>query len=160
MKNLVLAAAILASVLASVSLAHDTRAFLPMPGGYLTRLHALEGWQSRGYYGLNCSGYIALAHGSPYREAAEMYEGSEDLPIVAEYATLAGINEADLRPGDVAAFEGHFSIRGIHVAAYLGNGLWADGDSRRGDVAEYRLQDKSPQDSWFQGRVRILRWRD
>ena len=59
---------------------------------------------------------------------------------------------AKLQPGDIVAFHG------VHVAAYLGGGRWVDADTRRGNVAEFRMSDKPAADAWFAGRVRVLRW--
>lgn len=71
--------------------------------------------------------------------------------IVASYWNTSDLDESKLEPGDVAAWHG------VHVAAYLGNGRWVDSDSRRGNVATFRLADKA-NDGWFYGSVRVLRW--
>lgn len=154
----VLALVILASL---TSVAYSTRAFIPTPGGYLARLEVLNGWSSRGYYAFNCSGFLTNAHGEAFMTEQEMYAGEGNLEIVAELRDRYEIDETVLRPGDIAAFQGsnpHFL--GAHVAAFEGSGTWIDADSRRGFIATYQLKDKPAIDPWFQGHVRILRWKD
>jgi hypothetical protein len=149
-------------ILASItSVGYSTRAFMPTPGGYLARLEMLRGWSSRGYYAFNCSGLLTNAHGEEFLTERQMYAGEGNLEIIAEFRDRGEINEAELEPGDIAAFQGpNPQIGGLHVAAFEGRGAWIDSDSRRGFVATYQLKDKPSTDPWFQGRVRILRWKD
>jgi hypothetical protein len=44
------------------------------------------------------------------------------------------------------------------VAAYLGDGVWIDADPRRGFVSKFRLTERAANDSFFFGKVRIVRW--
>lgn len=153
-KITLLAALILSAV---AMIAFQTRAFLPTAGSYATRLQLLKGWSSQGYYGFNCSGFLSRAHGEAYRSEQAMFRGGNGLTIVSDLDSRNQIDESKLQPGDIAAFGGPQGI-GLHVAAYLGQGIWIDSDSRRGQVATYRLQSKSISDTWFQGRVHIVRW--
>src|ERR1700730_4478865 len=167
MKSTVKAALAVVIIAALCSITYSTRALFPSPG-YAMRLNWLLGWPSRGYYGVNCSGYITNAHGSAFMESNEMYAGGNgQLRILVALPGREALVEVqgELRPGDIAAFRGirryYFASGtpdGVHVAAYLGNDMWADGDSRRGYVAQYRLEDVSATDPWFQGRVQVLRW--
>lgn len=147
-----------------LSVYYSTRAMLPSPGGYVTRLQWLEGWTSRGYYGFNCSGYLTNAAGQPFEQSYDIYEGKGNLDFVTEFSGRYTLDESMLQPGDVAAFQGPVGhvlgqSYGVHVAAYLGHGIWIDSDSRRGHVARYKLHDVPAQDWWFDGKVRIYRWR-
>jgi len=143
------------------SIAYSTRAFIPTPGGYLARLEVLKGWSSRGYYAFNCSGFLTNAHGEAFLTERQMYAGEGNLEIVAELRDRNAIDEAVLRPGDIAAFQGsNPRFQGAHVAAFEGSGTWIDSDNRRGFIATYQLKSKPATDPWFQGHVRILRWKD
>jgi len=138
---------------AFAEIGYDLRGFLPSPGGYITRAHFLKGWSSRGGYGLNCAGFISNAHGSSYFSPEEFYNAAPgQIELVLEFSNRSQIDESVLRPGDIAAWHG------VHVAIFIKPGVWMDGDSRRGYVDSYRLQDKPASDPWFQGRVRIVRW--
>jgi hypothetical protein len=149
-----------AILLALVSITYSTRAFLPYPCNYLTRLAFLNGWSSQGYYAFNCSGLLTNAHGEPFMTERQMYAGEGNLDIVADFPSRADIVEERLHPGDMAAFEGSDpAVEGLHVAAFEGQGVWIDSDNRRGSVAEYALGSKLASDIWFQGRVHILRWK-
>jgi cell wall-associated NlpC family hydrolase len=144
-------------VCAAISIAHSTRAFIPGPS-YVLRLRLLNGWSSRGYYGFNCSGLIANAHGEHFQNERQMYAGNAKLHMIKDFSDRYHVDEAQLQPGDVAAYQGPAGFNGMHVAAYLGNGVWIDSDSRRGYVAEYHLKDVPANDPWFMGRVHIMRW--
>lgn len=135
----------------------NVRAFSPTSPDYLTRLHLLQGWSSVGYYAFNCSGLISSAHGSKFYSEKEMFAGTDELKVFATVSAYTVIDESKLSPGDVAAFAGPHG-NGQHVAAYLGAGVWEDGDNRRGYVSTYRLLDVRSYDPWFQGRVHLLRW--
>lgn len=144
-------------LLAALACSWDVRAFSPYPTNYLSRLRFLQGWSSRGFYAFNCSGFISNAHGSRYYSEREMFAGTPDLKIRLVLPSRWALDESKLKPGDVAAFAGP-SGGGQHVAAYLGNGTWIDGDNRRGFVSSYRLGDRSAIDPWFMGEVHILEW--
>jgi hypothetical protein len=148
---------------ASFALVYGTRAFIPYPSNYMVRLRWLKGWQSKGYYGFNCSGFLTNAHNERYLSERELYAGGHGrLLLVDELSDIRQIDESKLQPGDIAAFQGPtvppYLGRGVHAAAFLAPGVWIDADTRRGSVATWRMQDKSPTDPWFQNRVRILRW--
>jgi hypothetical protein len=147
-------------ILTAVAIADfNFRAFLPYPGSYVGRMMYLKGWSSNGYYAFNCSGFLSNAHGSDFLNEREMYAGANgQMILVAEFANRSAVDENKLQPGDVAAFQGPSGFQGLHVAGFVRPGVWIDGDSRRGNVDTYRLQDKSNSDEWFQGKVRIMRW--
>ena len=151
------AIALTAIILSLAGLGYNLRAMLPYPMNYMTRLVWLNGYASQAGAtsgaALNCSGFIANAHGNEYIAPEEFYQGAGGkLQIVAEVSDRSAIPESILKPGDVAAFHG------AHVAAYLGAGIWIDSDARRGEVSKFRMQDKSQSDNWFAGPVRIVRW--
>lgn len=150
---------ILAILAAFSAIVFNVRAFLPYPTNYIVRLKWLNGWTSRGYYAFNCSGFISNAHNEGFLSEQEFYAAkSEKLRIVAELSDRYHIDESKLQPGDIAAFRGTSDFEGLHVAVFLKPGVWIDGDTRRGYVATYRLQDKPATDEWFSGKVRIVRW--
>jgi hypothetical protein len=83
-----------------------------------------------------------------------MYWGCDGaLDIVAEYSDHTSIDQSQLQPGDVADF------KGVHVAAYIGGGVWMDSDVKHGGVGTINLWMEPMDDPWFSGRVRILRWK-
>lgn len=136
------------------------RAWLPYPVNYAQRLSTLAGWPAEPGDGLNCSGFISNAHSSPFRKSYEIYANTfDDMNLLGEAEGVSVVDESKLAIGDVAAFHGPSPARaGVHVAAYLGGGLWIDSDSRRGVVAKFRLSEKTT-DPWFAGRVRLYRWK-
>lgn len=139
------------------------RAYIPFPRNYVERLKFLRFWNSVTGDGLNCSGFLANAHGESFRTSYDFYYNEhQDLILLEELNSRDQINESQLQPGDFAAFEGpdFAPRRGIHVAAYLGNGSWIDADSRRGYVDAYRLADVPPGDWFFMGHVRVYRWKN
>jgi hypothetical protein len=119
--------------------------------GYVAKLQQLVGTP---YAKLDCSGYISTAHGHERCSAADMWNtcGSE-LKLVEHVADKDEIDYSKVRPGDVAAFHG------VHVAAYLGDGVWVDSDPMHNGVGRIRLGNTNPYDPWFSGEVKILRWR-
>jgi len=144
-------------------LCYEMRPFLPYPNDYVTRLSYLNGWMSRGYYGFNCAAFLSNAHGERYYSEREIWSGAHGkLALVAELADRYHVDESQLEPGDIAVFQGPerppYLGRGLHAAAYLGNGVWIDGDTRRGFVGKFRLADRAANDPWFTGKVRIVRW--
>lgn len=152
------AGAILLLLIGAGWIGHSLRALTPYPTDYVTRLTVLDGWTSVGQYALPCSGFISNAHGESLITEQEFYRAEDTrFKALMELASRWEIDETTLKPGDIAAFGGPAGD-GIHVAAFLGRGTWVDGDARRGYVAFYRLQDKPEDDTWFTGRVRILRW--
>lgn len=121
------------------------------PLNYIERLFAFEGIP---YYELSCSQYIMHAARHSDCLADCVWDGAHgEMELVADYPTLRAIDYSTLNPGDVAAFHG------VHVVAYLGDGLWMDSDPQHNGVARIRLEDKNKLDPWFSGRVRILRWK-
>ena len=118
---------------------------------YVDRLVDLAGTP---YAQLNCSAYICAAKRHAPCSALSMYWGCDGaLEIVAEYADHTLIDQNLLQPGDVAA------IKGIHVVAYVGGGVWMDSDVKHGGVNPINLWMEPMDDPWFSGRVRILRWK-
>lgn len=136
------------------------KAYSPYPMNYVARLKMLEGWNAEVGDGLNCSGFVSNAHGVSFRKSYDFYSNAYgDMTLLAEVASVRAINETQLQPGDVAAFEGQLvGKKGAHVAAYLGNGIWIDADGRRGNVAKYHMAEKSAADAFFSGTVRLYRW--
>ena len=117
---------------------------------YIDRLVDLAGTP---YSQLNCSAYICNAKGHKPCSALAMYSGCDGaLEIVAEYADRSMIDQTQLQPGDIADFNG------VHVAAYIGGGVWMDSDTTHGGVGPINLWMKPLSDPWFSGHVRILRW--
>jgi hypothetical protein len=115
---------------------------------YVSHLLAFKGVS---YSRLNCSQYICLAKQRPYCTSSEIYQGCHGaFKLVDEVDSLAEIDYSHLRAGDIAAFHG------AHVAAYIGGTTWVDSDPEHGGVGamEARLHDP-----WFEGPIRILRWK-
>lgn len=140
------------------------RAYSPFPVNYLARLNMLDHWDTEPGHGLNCSGFISNAHSEKFHLSSDFYLNTfDDLTLIDEVGNRYRINESHLAPGDVAAFEGPDWPRaarvGVHVAAYLGHGLWVDADSRRGYVEQFRMADRDPADQLFAGHVRLYRWK-
>lgn len=138
-------------VVGAAALYPQIRALSPYPRNYESRLRWLVG-----YTNFNCAGFIENAHGDAtlktigtmhdpkyYRDGA-----NGRLSIVANR-----IDYSVMRAGDVVTF-----ANGEHVTAYLGDGIFVDSDFRRGNVATWQLNSKIG-DNYFQGAVRVLRWR-
>lgn len=137
------------------------KAYSPYPVNYLARLRMLDGWDATAGDGLNCSGFISNAHGVHFRKSYDYYTNRfNDLTLLSDVESIHAVDESQLQPGDVAAFEGdQLKIKGVHVAAYLGSGIWIDADGRRGTVATWQLRTKSNRDTFFAGHVRLYRWK-
>jgi hypothetical protein len=117
---------------------------------YVDRLVDLAGTP---YSHLTCSAYICTAKRHVPCSALAMYSGCDGaLEIVAEYPDHSFIDERQLQAGDIADFQG------VHVAAYVGGGVWMDSDIKHGGVGPINLEMEPLNDLWFSGRVRILRW--
>jgi hypothetical protein len=99
----------------------------PAPHSYVEALTMLKGTD---YWELNCSEYICAAKHHPDCVARNFWEkGCDgDTYVVQDVASFDAVDTSKLLPGDVAAFHG------VHVAAYIGNGLWMDSDYRHGGV--------------------------
>jgi hypothetical protein len=155
--------AVAAILVAAGFLCYALRPFLPYPNNCVTRLRFLDGWMSRGYYGFNCAALLSNAHGERYFTERQMWAGAnKKLSLVTQFADRYHVDESAIQPGDIAVFQGPetfpFLGRGLHVAAYLGASVWIDADSRRGFVSKFRLAERPPNDLWFCGKVRIVRW--
>jgi hypothetical protein len=140
------------------------RAYSPFPVNYLSRLRMLESWDTEPGDGLNCSGFISNAHSEKFHTSSDFYLNTfDDLSLIEEVGNRHQIDESVLTAGDVAAFEGpewpRAALPGVHVAAYLGNGLWVDADSNRGYVDQFRMADRDSTDQLLAGHVRLYRWR-
>ena len=163
MRRCRLAFAVAAILVAAVFLSYELRPFLPYPNNYVTRLRYLDGWMSRGYYGFNCAAFLSNAHGERYLTEREMWAGAhQKLALITQFADRYHVDESAIEPGDIAVFQGPDKFpyigRGLHVAAYLGAGVWIDSDTRRGYVSKFRLAERPAGDLWFSGNVRIVRW--
>lgn len=150
--------AILLTVVAFCIASYNLRAFVPS-SGYVARLTWLQGWKGTGYYGFNCSGYLANAHGETFISESDFFSGDSRTVRLFSYSNRNAIDESKIEPGDIAAYQGPAPFQGVHVAAYLGGGLWVDSDARRGTIAAYRLANVAASDDWFKGEVRIYRWK-
>ena len=119
--------------------------------GYVGKLEKYTGTP---YNVLNCSGFICAAHKHERCTAKQMWDGCTDsLKVVEDVGGTEKVEYSKLRAGDVAAFHG------VHVTAYMGDGVWMDSDPSHGGVAKFRLDKVNPRDPWFKGEVKILRWR-
>lgn len=142
---------------AACILGYNVRIYFPVP--YILKLRMLDKWPSTGIGSVNCSGLITAAHDSDFMESYEMYN-SDKLDVIMQFDNVERIDDMMLFPGDIAVFEGTGKLKGVHVAAYLGNGRWTDSDSRRGYVTQYSMRfDKSQADPWFRGHVKIVRFK-
>ena len=119
--------------------------------GYVGRLERFAGTP---YSVLNCSGFICAAHRHERCSAKEMWNAcGNSLTVIEQITGKDNINYSKLRGGDVAAFHG------VHVAAYLGDGIWMDSDPSHGGVAKFKMGNVNSRDPWFAGDIKILRWR-
>lgn len=120
-------------------------------GDYLDALKALRGTS---YWTLQCSTYITTAKNFRHCGAADFWKTGcgGALTTVAVVPSVEEIPIAILQPGDVIAFHG------VHVAAYVGDGKFMDSDPNH-----YGVGDMTPNaikgDTWFVGKVKILRWK-
>jgi hypothetical protein len=123
----------------------------PAPHSYVEALTMLKGTD---YWELNCSEYICAAKHHPDCVARNFWEkGCDgDTYVVQDVASFDAVDTSKLLPGDVAAFHG------VHVAAYIGNGLWMDSDYRHGGVGI--MKQNRRRGGWFYGEVKILRWKN
>ncbi len=137
--------------------AYRSRATILLPMSDVARMEWLDG-----YVGLDCTGFLTVAHGdaSYLPSGAEWYRDAEPVSfnVVSVYESRADVDESKLEPGDIAAFTGPDGL-GKHVAGFVRPGKWIDSDVRRGGVASYDLRTKPQSDDWFTGKVRILRWK-
>jgi hypothetical protein len=117
---------------------------------YVSRLLAMEGTP---YLRAPCSTFICQAKRHPRCSAAEMWLGcAGELTIEQEAVSFASVNASELQPGDVVSFHG------VHLAVYVGGGVWMDSIPERG-VGRLTTP-PNPMDLWYSGRVKILRWRN
>jgi|HubBroStandDraft_6_1064221.scaffolds.fasta_scaffold1070298_1 hypothetical protein len=123
----------------------------PRRDKYVDRLVDMAGTP---YSEMTCSAYICTAKRHAPCSALSMYSGCDGtLEIVAQYADRSMIDQTLLQPGDIADFNG------VHVAAYIGGGVWMDSDIDHGGVGPIDLSMEPLCDRWFSGQVRILRWK-
>jgi len=119
---------------------------------YLSQLIALRGMS---YWEMQCSTYITEAKGFRHCGAGEFWNNGcgGALATVAEAPSYQAIDYSVLRAGDVLAFHG------VHVAAYVGDGRFFDSDPTHGGVGPM-TPDAIHNDTWFSGKVKILRWKN
>ncbi len=140
--------------------------FLIAIGGFVfakpkTYVDELRSYEGTTYLEQTCSSLICSAHDRVSKKkvhctAREMWEGcGGNLQEVAEAKSMRELNWNDVKPGDVLA------VNGVHVIAYLGDGQCIDSDPLQGGVAEVSAKELSEKtnDTWFNGRVRVERWR-
>lgn len=122
----------------------------PVPTGYIQSLLFLNGTP---YETLNCSEYICAAKHHRFCSAHDFWSNGcgGDAIAVQDVTRFEDIDQSELQLGDVAAFHG------VHVAAYVGNGIWIDSDFLHGGVGVMQRNQKPG--GWFVGEVKILRWR-
>jgi hypothetical protein len=102
---------------------------------YVSRLQHMRGTS---YAKLSCTAYICAAKQRSLTTAKGMLTSPE----------FSRIGKSDLLPGDIADFNG------VHVAAYIGDGVWFDSTPEHG-VGEMHA---SKSDPWYSGPVTYLRW--
>jgi hypothetical protein len=137
-------------VSAAIVLSVLSFSFKPAPRNYVESLVMLEGTD---YWQLNCSQYICAAERHRHCTARNFWEqGCDgDAFVVQDVPSFEDIDTSKLLPGDVALFHG------VHVAAFIGNGLWMDSDYKHGGVGIMH-RNRNP-GGWFYGEVKILRWK-
>jgi hypothetical protein len=147
-------------LLAAISLCPFLLSFKPL--GQNNYLYALRNFEGRSYLDVNCSQLICRAyygfsgHRVACRAADIWYGCGGRMDIVANAGSLKQTDVQSLKPGDIVCI---WHTAGIHVIAYLGNGEWIDSDPIRGGVTDHSLK-YDPNDPWFNGKVRVLRWKD
>jgi hypothetical protein len=122
-----------------------------VPRDYVQSLRMLEGTP---YETLNCAEYICVAKRHSPCAAADFWNDSckDDGVVVQDVQRFEDIDQTKLEPGDVAAFHG------VHVAAYIGNGMWMDSDFRHNGVGLMHRNHRPG--GWFFGEVKIFRWKN
>lgn len=132
--------------------------FLAEPKTYVEALRSYDG---SAYLDETCSALICKAHDKVSKTqvhctARELWEGcGGNLEEVTRAASLAELDWASVKEGDVLA------INGVHVVAYLGEGRCIDSDPLQGGVAEVSAETlkEKKYDTWFNGPVRVERWK-
>lgn len=140
--------------------------FLIGIGGFMfvkpkTYVDELRSFAGTAYLEQTCSSLVCSAHDRVSKHkvhctAKELWEGCNgNLEEVGEANSLRELNWNELKPGDVLA------VNGVHVIAYLGEGQCIDSDPLQGGVAEVSAEELSGKtnDAWFNGPVRVERWR-
>jgi len=69
--------------------------------------------------------------------------------VIEDLSSWQQLDRSKLLKGDVIAFNG------MHVAAYVGDGHFMDSDPIHEGVGPMKYH---PNDPWFTGRVKVLRW--
>ena len=111
--------AVLSSSLFSLSMA-------AAPRTYVQSLTMLAGTP---YETLNCSEYICVAKHQPHCLVADFWNsGCNGTAVVIQDVAHFEDLDPHNHPGDVIAFHG------VHVGAYVGNGIWMDSDFRHNGV--------------------------
>lgn len=141
----------LISISAAIILSLLSLSFKPAPRNYVESLIMLKGTD---YWTLNCSQYICAAERHRECLARNFWDqGCDgDAFVVQDVPSFEAINTSKLLPGDIAVFHG------VHVAAFVGNGIWMDSDYRHGGVGIMRRNQRPG--GWFYGEIKILRWKN
>lgn len=132
-----------------VALSLSLTSMRPVPQTYIDRLKGLRGTP---YAELDCAQFINAAH-QPNLDCTsqDMYKGCfGTMAVVADVPTVDEAERLNLQAGDVLDFHG------VHVAVYVGDGQYMDSDPAHGGVGDMKVRNP---DAWFQGPVRILRWK-
>ncbi len=152
----------------------------PLRTSYLAALQRYEGvkyyWGGENARGIDCSGLIRRglidAHlrrgvetfdpGEVRRAialwwndctASALGEGHQGLTVpVAATASLNALDHTQILPGDRAVTQS-----GIHILSYLGERRWIEADPAVGKVIIVTAP--SADNLWFQGPMKIVRWR-
>lgn len=141
----------LISISAAIILSLFSLSFKPAPRNYVESLIMLKGTD---YWTLNCSQYICAAERHRECLARNFWDQGCDggAFVVQDVPSFEAINTSKLLPGDIAVFHG------VHVAAFVGNGIWMDSDYRHGGVGIMRRNQRPG--GWFYGEIKILRWKN
>lgn len=133
-------------------------------------------WGGESFKGIDCSGLIrrgfidgcfleGLRTFNPWLVRKSVYVwwhdctakslGEEYMQFTRRiFARAKSINDLDaskLKPGDIAV-----TSNGVHVLAYLGNGVWIEADPAEEKVVQVKMPSDNP---WLRTPVQIVRWR-
>ncbi|HWB02811.1 MAG TPA: NlpC/P60 family protein [Verrucomicrobiales bacterium] len=85
--------------------------------------------------------------------ARDLGDGTRGITVpVMKVKNLNELDHAQLRPGDLAV-----TSSGVHILAYLGNLKWLEADPGAEKVLTLTAPD--PNNLWFKGEMKIVRWR-
>ena len=121
----------------------------PVRKNYVEQLRDLAG---QPYIQMDCQRFIEAPLHVKHCGANGMWSGCyNQAHVIAEFKSRQEALAYPLLPGDVLDFHG------VHVAVYVGD-KFMDSDAQHGGVGYVDLEHKNPNDLWFTGPVRIVRW--